>query len=182
MNNNIKVGVGFLVPAAAIIAFFFSIFTENYLLGIFLSIAGVLVWFIYAAVMQTEMPNVTGNIIIVFGVLLSLAVFLNYGWERNMFGGFNFNPEGAAGSAVLLFFSVLLGILFRNNAPSLALPALPPLPVSPPEPPVEEAAAENVVEEDPYSSYYEGEYEDYYPEDYEDYYSKYFEDYEEDEE
>jgi len=122
MNNNIKTGVGLLVPAAAIIAFFFSIFTENYLVGVFLSISGVLVWFLYAAVMETEMPNVTGNIIILFGLLLSFAVFLNYGWERNMFGGVVFNLEGAAGSVVLLFFSVLLGVLFKNKPLFLSAP------------------------------------------------------------
>ena len=117
MNNNIRVGVGFLIPAVAIIAFFSSILAENYLLGIFFAIAGVLVWFLYAAIMQSELPDVTGNVIIVFGFLLSSAVLLKYGWEQNMFGGFVFNLEGAAVSAVLLFFSVLLGVLFRNNHP-----------------------------------------------------------------
>ena len=115
MNNNIRVGVGFLIPAVAIIAFFSSILVENYLLGIFFAIAGVLVWFLYAAIMQSELPDVTGNVIIVFGFLLSSAVLLKYGWEQNMFGGFVFNLEGAVVSAVLLFFSVLLGVLFRNN-------------------------------------------------------------------
>ncbi|MBN4080730.1 hypothetical protein JYT44_00055 [Caldithrix abyssi] len=174
MNNNIKVGVGFLIPAAAIIAFFFSIFTENYLLGIVLSISGVLLWFIYAAVMQSELPNVTGNIIIVFGVLLSLAVFLNYGWEQNMFGGFNFNPEGAAGSAVLLFFSVLLGVLFRNKAPVLAAPSSHKIATSP-EPPAINVAEDEKSDDDAYLSYYNGEYDDYYPEDYEEYYPDYYE-------
>ena len=84
MNNNIRVGVGFLIPAVAIIAFFSSILAENYLLGIFFAIAGVLVWFLYAAIMQSELPDVTGNVIIVFGFLLSSAVLLKYGWEQNI--------------------------------------------------------------------------------------------------
>ena len=77
-------------------------------MGLFIAIAGVLAWFLYSTVMQSEMPDVTGNIIIVFGFLISLAVFLNYGWDRNMFGGYELNIEGAAGSALLLFLNVLL--------------------------------------------------------------------------
>ena len=118
MNNNIRVGVGFLIPALAIIAFFASVLSENYLLGIFFAIAGVLVWFLYAAIMQSDLPDVAGNVIILFGFLLSAAVFLNYGLDQNMFGGLVFIPEGAIFSILLLFFSVLLGILFRNNSRS----------------------------------------------------------------
>ena len=125
MNNNIRVGVGFLIPALAIIAFFASVLSENYLLGIFFAIAGVLVWFLYAAIMQSDLPDVAGNVIILFGFLLSAAVFLNYGLDQNMFGGLVFIPEGAIFSILLLFFSFLLGVLFRNNTrPTLSSTAL----------------------------------------------------------
>ncbi len=113
MNENIKIGVGFLFPAAALIAFFVSILFEQFLLGILIAVAGIFAWFLYTAVMETSMPTVTGNIIIVFGVLLSLAAFLNYGIEQNMFGGFSVDLEGLAGSAILLFFSVLCLILYN---------------------------------------------------------------------
>ncbi|MEA1882721.1 MAG: hypothetical protein U9N31_10025 [Candidatus Marinimicrobia bacterium] len=178
MNDNIKIGIGFLVPAAAIIAFFYSIFTENYLLGVFFSIAGILVWFIYTAVMQTKMPNIAGNIIIVFGVLLSFSIFLNYGWERNIFGGFIFNAEGAAVSVVFLFFSVLLGILFRNQTASLFTHAPPPAPVLRDVSSLPEVADNKNKGDDDESSppHYAGYYDNYYPEDYEEYYREYYDD------
>ena len=116
MNDNIKVGVGFLIPASAIILFIASLYAENFLLSAFISILGILVWFLYSAIMQTNMPNVTGNIIILFGVLLSIAVFLSFGVKRNMFGGYEIAPEGGAGSAILLLIIVLVGILFKNNS------------------------------------------------------------------
>jgi hypothetical protein len=116
MNDNIKVGVGFLIPTSAIILFIASLYAENFLLSAFISILGILVWFLYSAIMQTNMPNVTGNIIILFGVLLSIAVFLSFGVKRNMFGGYELAPEGGAGSAILLLIIVLVGILFKNNS------------------------------------------------------------------
>ena len=116
MNDNIKVGVGFLIPATAIILFIASLYAENFLFSALICILGILAWFLYSAIMQTNMPNVTGNIIILFGVLLSIAVFLSFGMVRNMFGGYEFVPEGGAGAAILLLIIVLVGILFKNNS------------------------------------------------------------------
>ena len=116
MNNNIKVGIGFLIPASAIIFFIASLYAEKFLLSAFISILGLLAWFLYSTIMQTSMPSVTGNIIILFGFLLSLAVFLSFGMKRNMFGGYEFIPEGGAGSAILLLIIVLVGILFKQPA------------------------------------------------------------------
>jgi len=177
MNNNIRVGVGFLVPAVAIIAFFSSILVENYLLGIFFAIAGVLVWFLYAAIMQSKLPDVTGNVIIVFGFLLSSAVLLKYGWEQNMFGGFVFNLEGAVLSAVLLFFSVLLGVLFRNSHPSHHLSPNIPVSSEPQVPPVESTVGSTVGED---QTSEDDEYDGYNSEAYEAYYSDYYDYYNED--
>ena len=114
MNNNIKVGIGFLIPASAIIFFIASLSAEKFLLAAFVSILGLLAWFLYSTIMQTSMPSVTGNIIILFGFLLSLAVFLSFGVKRNMFGGYEFIPEGGAGSAILLLIIVLVGVLFKQ--------------------------------------------------------------------
>ncbi|MDP6725962.1 MAG: hypothetical protein QF847_01760 [Candidatus Marinimicrobia bacterium] len=184
-NDEFKIGVGFLIPATATVAFFFSVFTENYLLGIFLSVAGILVWFIYTAIMQTSMPNVTGNIIILFGSLLSVAVFLNYGLGRNMFGGFNFNLEGVAVAAIFLLFSVLLGVLFKDRGASLVTPTAPqksPLPNLPIDTKEKEDRAS--FSDEPGTSYNNVFYDEYEPEDYEGYYPEYYENFwgEEDEE
>ena len=170
MNENIKVGVGFLIPAAALITFFVSILFEQFLLGILIAVAGIFAWFLYTAVMETNMPTVTGNIIIVFGVLLSLAAFLNYGIEQNMFGGFSVDLEGLAGSAILLFFSVLLGVLFRNKpfsltrAPEATQPASPLISRVEKEP-VDDSEDDDVGYDYPDDEDYEAFYSDYFDDD-----------------
>lgn len=77
--------------------------------------AGILVWLLYLAVMDTATPDTMGNFIILFGVLLSLAVFMNFGWEQNMWGGFEFKPEGSVLALMVLFFSTLSGVLYRQR-------------------------------------------------------------------
>ena len=120
MNENVKIFVGLLVPAATIVAFFFSVFLENYVLGVFLSIFGISSWLFFTFVMKSYWHQITGNVIIVFGALLALSMFLDAGIERNMFGGLNFLSKGIASSTILLFFSVLLGVLFKNMAPNIS--------------------------------------------------------------
>ena len=115
MNSNIKISVGLIIPLVAIIVFSVLIYTENNIAAIFAAIVGLLVWFLYSSVMDAEMPDVTGNIIVLFGFLLSTAFFLNYGLTRNMFGGYEVNLEGAAISSTLLFLVVLVGISFRQR-------------------------------------------------------------------
>lgn len=115
MPDNVKSGIGFIIPFGAVIGFVLSVIAENYILGIFFAIAGILVWLLYLAVMDTAAPDTMGNFIILFGVLLSLAVFMNFGWERNMWGGFEFKPEGSVLALMVLFFSTLSGVLYRQH-------------------------------------------------------------------
>ena len=119
MNSNIKMSVGLLIPLIAIIVFFVSIYYGNNIGAIFVAISGLLTWFLYGSIMKSEMPDVTGNIIILFGFLLSSAFFLNYGLTRNMFGGYEFILEGAAVSSTLLFVVVLLGINYKQRIPGM---------------------------------------------------------------
>ena len=120
MNENVKIFVGLLTPAATFVAFFFSVFLENYVLGVFLSIFGISSWLFFAFVVKSYWHQITGNVIIVFGALLALSTFLDAGIERNMFGGLNFLSKGIAYSTILLFFSVLLGVLFKNMDPNVS--------------------------------------------------------------
>ena len=114
MNDNSRISVGLLIPAVSVVAFVSMILSENYIAGLFVAISGLMVWFTYSAVMNTKMPDVTGNIVIVFGVMLSLAFFMNYGLLTSMFGGFEIKLEGVVGSVLILFFTVLMGVLFNN--------------------------------------------------------------------
>jgi len=75
----------------------------------------MLVWLLYLAVMDTAAPDTMGNFIILFGVLLSLAVFMNFGWEQNIWGGIEFKAEGSVLALVVLFFATLSGVLYRQQ-------------------------------------------------------------------
>ena len=115
MALSIKSGIGFIIPFGAIIGFVLSIIAENYVLGIFFAVAGMLVWLLYLAVMDTAAPDTMGNFIILFGVLLALAVFMNFGWEQNIWGGIEFKAEGSVLALVVLFFATLSGVLYRQR-------------------------------------------------------------------
>lgn len=115
MASSIKSGIGFIIPFGAIIGFVLSIIAENYVLGIFFAVAGMLVWLLYLAVMDTAAPDTMGNFIILFGVLLALAVFMNFGWEQNIWGGIEFKAEGSVLALVVLFFATLSGVLYRQQ-------------------------------------------------------------------
>ena len=120
MANDIKSGVGFLIPAAGVVGFFTSLLMGEFLLSIIIAVSGILVWFIYMLVMESHMPHEMGNMIMLFGVLLSLGIFFGFGVTQNMWGGFEFQPEGSIFSLVILFFAVLTGLNFRHQqAPSL---------------------------------------------------------------
>jgi len=115
MGNDIKSGLGYLIPLGAVIGFVAVIVTGNYLLSILIPLAGILTWFLYMKIMEISVPDIFGNIIIVFGGLLAIGVFLFYGTKPNMFGGIELQEEGAVFALLVLFFSVLTGMLFNRN-------------------------------------------------------------------
>ena len=172
MNDNIRTSTGLLIPAIALVGFFYCAILGNFLGAILVAIGGVMLWYIYSLIMESAMPDITGNVVILFGSLLSVAFFLNYGLITNMFGGFSLNLEGAAVAAILLFFSVLLGISLRGrpivvlDQSKASVPAVNPPVVS------ESRSDEDFEENDDENEYYdpsEYEYPDYYDYDSNDY-------------
>ena len=115
MNNDVKSGVGYIIPFGAIVGFFTALFLGEYLISIVIAIAGILVWFLYMVVMESSPPSNLGNLIIFFGVLLSIGIFMGFGVSQNMWGGVEFVSEGSLFALVILFFSVLTGMLFRGQ-------------------------------------------------------------------
>ena len=132
MNDNIKTSLGLLFPFSSIALFVYFCIVGNFLAAILASVGGVMFWYLYSVVVESEMPDITGNVVILFGGMLAVAFFLNYGVTKNMFGGFNISLEGTTASAVVLFFSVLLGVNLRSRPRSsiksdgLETPASPP--------------------------------------------------------
>ena len=118
MANDIKSGIGFIIPAAGVVGFFTSLLLGEYMLSIIIAVLGILIWFIYMLVMESHMPHEMGNMIMLFGILLSLGIFFGFGITQNMWGGFQFQPEGSIFSLVILFFAILTGLNFRNQQAS----------------------------------------------------------------
>ena len=115
MSNDVKSGFGYIIPFGAIIGFFTALFLGEFLISIVIAIAGILVWFLYMVVMESSPPSNLGNLIIFFGVLLSVGIFMGFGVSQNMWGGVEFVSEGSLFALVILFFSVLTGMLFRGQ-------------------------------------------------------------------
>ena len=123
MANDMKSGIGFIIPAAGVVGFFTSLLLGEFLVSIIIAVAGIMVWFLYMLVMESNMPQQMGNMILLFGILLSIGIFFGFGVTQNMFGGFEFQPEGSIFALVILFFAVLTGLNFRNQASSSVAPA-----------------------------------------------------------
>ena len=115
MTNDVKSGVGFIIPALGVVGFFTSLLLGEFLLSIIIAVMVILVWFLYMLVMESHIPGEMGNMIILFGMMLSLGIFFGFGIMQNMWGGYDLKPEGAIFSLIILFFSVLTGLNFRNQ-------------------------------------------------------------------
>ena len=173
MNDNIKTSLGLLFPFSSIALFVYFCIIGSFLAAILAAVGGVMFWYLYSVVMESEMPDITGNMIVLLGGMLAVGFFLNYGVTKNMFGGFNINLEGATASAVVLFFSVLLGINLRAHPANsikpdtleapISSPAEPPAPAEPDKFDVSNDLSSDVYDEN-YSYYDPSEYE--YPDDY----------------
>jgi hypothetical protein len=114
MADNIKTGIGFIIPTASLIGFVLSILSSAYFNGIIFIIAGMIVWMLYILVVESTTPALMGNILILFVVLLSLAIFLNYGLSQNIFGGYELKSDGSLIALLVLFFGGLIAMVFRE--------------------------------------------------------------------
>ena len=85
MANDMKSGIGFVIPAAGVVGFFTSLLMGEFLVSIIITVSGILVWFLYMLVMESHMPEQMGNMIILFGVMLSLGIFFGFGITQTEF-------------------------------------------------------------------------------------------------
>ena len=124
MVDNIKTGIGFFIPVASLIGFVLSILSNNYFVSIIFIVSGMMIWMLYILVVESNTPALMGNILILFVVLLSLAVFLNYGLSQNMFGGYELKADGSLIALLVLFFGGLIGMIFRQSISDSPAPSL----------------------------------------------------------
>ncbi len=85
MVNDMKSGIGFLIPAAGVVGFFTSLLMGEFLVSIIIAVAGILIWFLYMAVMESQIPEQMGNMIMLFGIMLAIGIFMGYGVQRGPF-------------------------------------------------------------------------------------------------
>jgi hypothetical protein len=64
MGNNLKSGLGYLIPLGAVVGFCFCDINRKLLLSIMFPLVGILTWFLYMIIMQVTVPDIIGNIII----------------------------------------------------------------------------------------------------------------------
>ena len=115
MADSIKTGIGFLIPVGSLAGFIQSLLANDYITGIIFIIGGLMLWMLYILVVESTTPALMGNILIVFIVLLSLAVFLNYGLAQNIWGGYELKSDGSIIALLVLFFGGLIGLMFRQH-------------------------------------------------------------------
>ena len=101
MANDVKSGIGFVIPAAGIVGFFTSLLMGEFLISIIIAVSGILVWFVYMLVMDSRVPKEMGNMIMLFGTLLSLGIFFGFGVSQHIHGGFALKPEGSIFSLII---------------------------------------------------------------------------------
>ena len=124
MADNIKTGIGFFIPVASLVGFVLSVLSNNYFASIIFIVSGMMIWMLYILVVESNTPALMGNILILFVVLLSLAVFLNYGLSQNMFGGYELKADGSLIALLVLFFGGLIGMIFRQSISDSPAPSL----------------------------------------------------------
>ena len=115
MANDVKSGIGYFIPASGVVGFIIALLLGEFIISILITVLGILVWFLYMLVMESTIPKQMGNMIMLFGVMLSVGIFLGFGVTQNLWGGFEFKPEGSLLSLVILFFAILTGLNFRNQ-------------------------------------------------------------------
>lgn len=177
VSQEIKVIFGYLLLIATVVGFFIAFAATSYLLAVLFIVGGLLTWMVYLNLANVKINRPTGAVLIIFGVLLASAIFMAFGIEQDMWGGYHIKPDGALLSLVILFFAVMPGLVFfyfHRPAPLRQLPAQPPTPapepptpsgIAPPEPPPSEVYEYPEWTEEEYAyyspeawaAYYEGE-------------------------
>lgn len=129
-QNDLKNNFSFFILFLIVLAFVLSFLAENYIMAILFIVGGITFWMLYLNLAKVRIHRQTGAILIIFGVLLFSAVFMAYGVEQDIWGGYRLNSDGVILSLIILFFAVMPGLIFyyirRPQPPTVPPPtALP---------------------------------------------------------
>ena len=57
MANDVKSGIGYLIPASGVVGFVIALILGEFLASILITVKGILVWFLYMLVMESTIPS-----------------------------------------------------------------------------------------------------------------------------
>ena len=66
MNDNIKLSVGMLIPLSSLVLFIYFSLLGNFLAAVLTTVGGVMLWYLYSLVVEAQMPDIAGNVVILF--------------------------------------------------------------------------------------------------------------------
>ena len=182
ISQEIKAVFGYLLLLASVIGFSIAFAATNYHGAVLTIVGGLLFWMIYLNVASVEIHRPTGAILVIFGVLLATAIFMAFGVEQDIWGGYRIKADGAILSLLILFFGVMPDLIFLyfqrkpvttdllvpQAAVTVATVPEAPSPVEAPEPQAVEEPAYQDWED--YQYLYDPEMAEAYYEAYSDYY------------
>ncbi|MBC8174851.1 MAG: hypothetical protein H8E82_04260 [Candidatus Marinimicrobia bacterium] len=129
MNDNLKSTFGYIILLCAVVGFVLSFIASDFLLSILFIVGGVMFWLIYINSVRASIHRSIGAILIIFGFFLSCSVFTAFGLEQDIWGGYHIKEDGTILSVVVLFFSIMPGLVFyylsRNKLGVVPPPAQP---------------------------------------------------------
>lgn len=126
-QSELKSTFSYFILILIVLAYIFSFISENYVMAILFIVGGITIWMSYLNLSGVRAHRQTGAILIIFGILLFSSVFMAYGVEQDIWGGYRLNTDGVVLSLIILFFAVMPGLIFyylrRPQAPAVSEPS-----------------------------------------------------------
>ena len=120
IDQDTRTVFGYFILLLSAIAFGIAIGYEQYYLAALSIVGGLILWLAYISVAGVALRGQLGSILILFGLMLSIPVFLLFAVEQDMWGGYHIKPDGATLALVMLFLTIAPGMILRYNSKRLA--------------------------------------------------------------
>ena len=99
-----------------LIFFLYAVYLDRFETSLIFAFTSILAWMCVGLIWQSNKNyKAIGNTLIGAGLIISIAIFFNFGVEPTPFpvGGFVFNDDGIWKALTVLFLFIVSGILFR---------------------------------------------------------------------
>jgi len=119
IDQDTRTVFGYFILLLSAIAFGVAIGYEQYYLAALSIVGGLILWLAYISVAGVALRGQLGSILILFGLMLSVPVFLLFAVEQDVWGGYHIKPDGATLALVILFLTIAPGMILRYNGKRL---------------------------------------------------------------